>query len=98
MLELRHKMWVLAEGVLTDAANARTSMPFLTDDEYEYARDFLLNIARNTRPGGYREHDDDRCDECGENVDQSSHYHCGVCNEVCSLAGHPECLKATNDK
>lgn len=93
--ELRFKMWALAQGVLADTANARTSMPSLTDEEYEYARDFLLGIARNTQPGGYREPDDDNgwCNECDEEIGLESHYHCSVCNKVCSLVGHPECLK-----
>jgi hypothetical protein len=97
--ELRFKMWTLAQGVLTDTANARTTMPSLTDEEYAYAREFLLNIAKHTQPGGYREPDDDEfwCEECGESIPES-HYHCGVCGEVCTLIGHPECQKAANGK
>lgn len=59
MLEIRFKMWALAQNVLTDTANTRATMPGLIDEEYEYAREFLLNIARATQPGGYREPDDD---------------------------------------
>jgi hypothetical protein len=103
MLEIRFKMWELARGVMTDAANTRASMPSLLDDEYEYAREFLLGIAKATRPGGYREDynddDDDEfwCNTCQESI-QTSHYHCGVCNEVCTLVGHPECKRAPHNE
>lgn len=57
--ELRFKMWTLAQRVLVDTANARAAMPFLIDEEYEYAREFMLMIAKRTRPGGYRDNDDE---------------------------------------
>jgi hypothetical protein len=55
MKELRFKIWALAQGVLTDTANTRATMPFLVDEEYEYARTFMLGIAKRTRPGEYRD-------------------------------------------
>jgi len=58
-LALRRRMWDLARGVLTDAAHARTAMPDLVDEEYAYARDFMLGIAKSTRPGGYAESEDE---------------------------------------
>lgn len=51
--ELRFKIWELSRGVLTDTANTRASMPLLTDEEYEYAREFMLGIAEKTRPDAY---------------------------------------------
>lgn len=58
MNEIRFKMWVLARAVMADAANTRAVMPSLTDEEYEYARNFLLGIVGVTQPGGYAELDD----------------------------------------
>lgn len=55
MRELRSRVWALARGVLSHAANTRAAMPFLVDEEYEYARAFMLGIASRTRPGEYRE-------------------------------------------
>lgn len=99
MLELRFKMWALAQNVMTETANTRAMMPGLTDEEYGYAREFLLGIAKHTKPGGHREdYDDDDefwCGTCQEHI-ESSHYHCGVCNEVCTLVGHPECRNSSN--
>jgi hypothetical protein len=63
MKEIRFKMWALAQGVMRDAANTRSVMPTLTDEEYEYARNFLLGIVRATQPGGYRELDDDEIEQ-----------------------------------
>lgn len=63
MKEIRFKMWALAQGVMRDAANTRAVMPSLTDEEYEYARNFLLRIVRATQPGGYRELDDDEIEQ-----------------------------------
>jgi hypothetical protein len=61
--EIRFKMWVLARGVMADAANTRSAMPSLTDEEYDYARSFLLGIVGRTQPGGYRELDDDEIEQ-----------------------------------
>lgn len=92
-LQIRHKMWALAHHVLIETANTRTAMPFLTDEEYEYASEFLVGIAKVTKPGNYQEPDDDGwCEECGEEIGLESHYHCSVCGEICSLAGHPACV------
>lgn len=55
MRELRFKIWTLAQSVLTDTANTRATMPSLVDEEYEYAREFMLGIAKSTRPGAYRD-------------------------------------------
>ena len=96
-LEIRFKMWALAQGVLTDTANTRATMPSLIDEEYEYAREFLLGIAKKTKPGGYSEFDDDDefwCEQCQESIPES-HYHCAKCGEVCSMAGHPQCQPDT---
>lgn len=91
MLELRFKMWALAQNVMTETANTRSMIPGLNDEEYTYAREFLLGIAKNTKPGGYREdlEDDDEfwCEQCQESIPES-HYHCAKCGEVCSMAGH----------
>lgn len=57
--ELRFKILELARGVLVDTANMRVAMPSLTDEEYAYAREFMLGIAERTRPGEYRERDAD---------------------------------------
>lgn len=56
--ELRFKIWVLAQYVLMDTAYTRTSMPSVTDEEYEYAREFMIHIAESTKPGNYREPDE----------------------------------------
>lgn len=92
-LEIRFKMWSLAQHVLTETANTRAAMPFLIDEEYEYAREFLVGIAKKTKPGGYSEFEDPEgwCDQCGEDVGLESHYHCAKCGETCSMAGHPQC-------
>ena len=33
------------------------------------------------------------CDICGLDIGLSSHYHCSICNELCSVMGHPHCYK-----
>jgi hypothetical protein len=91
MLEIRFKMWALAQNVMTETANTRAMMPGLTDEEYGYAREFLLGIAKKTKPGGYSEFDDEFwCSVCEDSFSES-HYHCAVCTEICSMAGHPQC-------
>ncbi len=90
---LRFEMWMLARSVMVDTANDRSKMPIITDEEYEYARAFLLRIAGNTKPGNYREPDDREehwCEICEEEITES-HYHCAKCNQVCSMAGHRSC-------
>ena len=59
MKELRFEMWTLARDVLTDTANTRAAMPGLLDEEYAYAREFMLGIAKLTRPGAYVDDDED---------------------------------------
>jgi hypothetical protein len=63
--ELRFKVWDLARDVLTDTANTRATMPFLLDEEYAYARAFMLGIAKRTRPGQYRDDGVDESDDGG---------------------------------
>lgn len=67
--EIRLKMWTLARGVLSNAADTRAAMPFLVDEEYQYAREFLLGIAKPTRPGAYRDDLDD--DDVNESFDRA---------------------------
>ena len=57
--KLRFMMWELARRVLLDTSNTRAAMPQLLDEEYEYARTFMRDIAVRTQPGAYRDDYDD---------------------------------------
>lgn len=65
---------------------------------YDYGT-FLANVVVAAlehkcpeRPA--EEPEEESYEPCCEDADElSSHYHCAVCGERCSVMGHPECLK-----
>lgn len=66
MKEIRFDMWLLARELLQSAANSpdnRRAMPYILDEEYEYACEFMRGIAKVTKPGNYRDEDQDESNE-----------------------------------
>ena len=89
MRELRFTVWAIAQRVLTDTANRRAALPFRIDEEYEYARKFMLEIAKRTLPGDYHDDDEDGQVSCKAQLKELLRKRTLICEEF-ALAGPGE--------